>query len=76
MPKVCLDRPPSPDGAERRSNRVARLMAASAMPSPITSVSMCPASDSKASELVASAATNCTTKNVAITANASVNRPR
>ena len=51
-------------------------MAANAMPIPITSVSMWPASDSNASELVANAAITCTTKNVAITAKAAINRPR
>ena len=42
---------------------------------PITSVSMWPASDSNASELVANAAINCTTKNAAMTANAAIKRP-
>ena len=62
---------------ERRcSKRVARLIAASAIPMPITSVSMWPASESNASELVAKAATNWTTKNTAMIANAAIRRPR
>ena len=41
---------------ERAEPRPARWMAASAMPMPMTSVSMCPASDSRASEPVTNAA--------------------
>ena len=47
--------------------RPARWMAASAMPMPITSVSMWPASDSRASELVTSPPTTSTTMNATST---------
>ncbi len=41
----------------------------------MTSVSMCPASDSRASELVQNAAITCTTKNVKMIPNASSKPP-
>ena len=46
------------------------------MPMPMTSVSMCPASDNRASEPVAIAPTTSTTMNTASTRNAAVNLPR
>ena len=55
--------------------RLASWMAARAMPSPTTSVSMWPASDSRASEFVSRPATTSTTMNTASSPKATVSRP-
>ena len=66
----------SPNVRCRRSlPRLASWIAARAMPTPITSVTMCPASESRASEFVANPATTSTTMNTASRTNAASNGP-